>query len=454
MSNNPETKVFIAFDLTTSGGEFFALDDVVRGVLDAPYILGGELLIDVTDHVASVSISRGKSNELDRYTAGNASVTLHNDDRHFDPFYSDGPYFTQIVPRKEVAIETNGIRQFTGFIDDWDLQYQLGQKSFATVSAVDGFLQLAGTELNEFTNIEEKSGERILRILNRPEVAWPSGRRNIQEGRRNLIADFVPQNANVLDELQLIAASETGQIFISKDGAFVFKDRIVGPPLEDSLVFFDDSIAVSSGPTFVNYSNIEVVYGSENLYNRVTISLAAGGDPQTAESPNSQAIYGVRTLSLDNILLTSEVEALELANYLLSIYDEPDLRISSIEVNLHDKNPEQQGKLLDVELQDVYKVVFTPNGIGEPFEQYAVVQGIRENIGIDFHKITYDLGSLRKFPFILDHPIYGVLGGGLPLYDALNATYDSPLVRYDGTEESKNVTGGTIGVASLPTPVP
>jgi hypothetical protein len=150
-------------------------------------------------------------------------------------------------------------------------------------------------------------------------------------------------------------------------------------------------------------------------------------------------------------LLTSDTEALDLANYLLGVYDEPDLRISSVEVNLHDKTSEQQGQLLSIELQDVYKVAFTPNGIGDPFEQYGIVQGIRETIGIDFHKITYDFGSLRKFPFILDHPVYGVLGGGLPLYDALNATYDEAIVRYDGTDASQNVVGGTFGVAALPT---
>jgi hypothetical protein len=448
---NPTTQVFIAFDLSESGGSFFTLDDTVRGVLDAPYILGGDLLVDVTDHVASVSISRGKSNELDRYTAGNASVTLHNDDRVFDPFYEAGPYFTQILPRKEVAIETNGIRQFSGFIDDWDLQYQLGNKSFATVSAVDGFIQLTATQLNEFTNIEEKSGERVLKILNRSEVAWPTGRRDIEQGQRTLQADTVAENTNVLQYLQLIASTEVGQIFISKEGALVFQDRIVGPPIVDSLIFSDGThTPIDSNPTVVNYSNIEVVYGSENLYNRITVTRE-GGEPQTADAPNSQAIYGVQTLSLDGLLLVDDQEALDLANFLLGVYDEPDLRISSVEVNLHDKTTEQQGKLLNIELQDVFLVAFTPNGIGDPFEQYGIIQGIRENIGIDFHKITYDFGSLRKFPFILDHPVYGILGGGLPLYDALNATYDSPLVRYDGTEQSKNVTGGEIGIAALPT---
>jgi hypothetical protein len=225
--------------------------------------------------------------------------------------------------------------------------------------------------------------------------------------------------------------------------------------------YFDGSFAGSSWtgtpnastsftPSFdaVNYSDIQVVYGSENLYNRITVTRA-GGLPQTADSPNSQALYGVQTLSLDGLLLTSDEEAAELAVYLLGVYDEPDLRISSVEVNLHDKSPDQQGKLLNIELQDVFKVVFTPNGIGDPFEQYGIVQGIRETIGIDFHKIIYDFGSFRKFPFILDHPIYGVLGGGLPLYDAVDSIYDAPLVRYNGQERSSNVVGGTVGVASV-----
>ena len=433
----PDTKVFIAFDLTDSLGSYFALDDPVRGVLNSNYILGGDVLYDVTDHVASVSIGRGKSNELDRYTAGNASITLHNDDRHFDPFYEAGPFYTQIVPRKQVAVETNGIRQYTGFIDDWDLSYQLGNKSFASVNCVDGFLQLNATQLDAFTNVEELPGDRIVTILNRPEVAWPSANRIIETGTRTLQADSVLQNTNLLSYLQIIEDTEVGALFMDKDGALNFQDRIVGPPLVDTLIFSDGTHGTATTATYVNYSDIQVVYGSENLYNRVVVTRE-GGTPQIADSVNSQALYGIQTLSLDGLLLVDDSDALDLANYLLGVYDEPDLRISSVEVNLHDKNPEQQGKLLQIELQDVYKIAFTPNGIGDPFEQYAYVTGISHSIGIDQHKITFDFGSIRKFPFILDHPVYGVLGGGLPLYDALNAIYDEPTVRYNGSQNTGN----------------
>jgi hypothetical protein len=426
---NPETKVYIAFDLTASGGSYFALNDPIRGVLDSSYVLGGDVLVDVTSYVASVSIDRGKSRELDRYTAGNASVTLHNDDRTFDPFYSGSPFATQILPRKQVVIETNGIRQFTGYIDDWDLRYELGGKSFASISCIDGFLQLSSTQIDSFTTTSQLSGERIVAIINRPEVAWPAGERDIDAGQETLQADVVPENTNALQYLQLVESTEPGSLFMSKSGALTFRDRITIPPLVDTLIFADDGRAESVG-----YSDIEVVYGSENLYNRIVVTRE-GGTPQVADNPASQALYGVQTLSLDGLLLTSDADSLTLADYLLGRYDQPELRFSSLRVNLHDKETSDQAELLAVEIQDVLKIIFTPNGIGDAIDRYGLVTGIKHSIGIDTHTVTFDFGSVQDFPLILDDPIYGRLGGSLPLYDDASTSYDEPLVRYDGTEE-------------------
>jgi hypothetical protein len=426
---NPDTRVFIAFDLTASGGSFFALNDPVRGVLDSEFVLGGDVLVDVTNYVASASISRGKSRELDRFTAGNASVTLHNDDRTFDPFYADSPFFSQILPRKQVVIETNGIRQFTGYIDDWDLTYELGGKSFASISCIDGFLQLSATQLSEFTNTAQLSGERIIDIINRPEVAWPAGERDIDPGQETLQADTVPENTNALQYLQLVESTEPGALFMSKSGALTFRDRITIPPLVDTLIFADDGRAESVG-----YSDIQVIYGSENLYNRVIVTRE-DGLPQTVDNPASQSIYGVQTLSLDGLLLTTDADSLLLANYLLGRYDQPELRFSSLQVTLHDKNTSDQAELLAVEIQDVIKIVFTPNGIPPAIDRYVLVTGIKHSIGIDTHTVTFDFGSVQDFPLILDDPIYGRLGGALPLYDDIGTSYDDDLVRYDGSEE-------------------
>lgn len=423
----PDTRVFIAFDLTASGGTFFSLNDPVRGVLDSSYVLGGDVLVDVTDYVANVTISRGKSRELDQFQAGHATVTLHNDDRTFDPFYVNSPYHTQILPRKAIAIEINGERAFSGYIDDWDLSYDVSGKSFASVSAIDGFFLLTAAQLEGFTNVSQKSGERVVEILNRPEVAWSASLRDIDTGLATMQADTVDQNTNVLSYLQLVEKSENGALFMNKAGAITFRDRLTIPPLVDTVVFADDG-------TGIGYTNIEVRYGSENLYNRVVVTNL-GGTAQVADSLDSQDLYGVSAYSIDGILLTDDTKALELANYLVGRFDQPELRIESVTATLEDKNSVEVEALVSAEINDVIRVKFTPNKIGDAIDQYGIITGIEHNVTVDRHTVTIKLGSVQDFPLILDNPIYGRLGGSLPVYDDSGTSYDDPLVRYDGSEQ-------------------
>jgi hypothetical protein len=422
----PETKVFVQFDLEASSVAFFTLDDPVQGVLDGIYGLGGDVLEDVTQFVASISIGRGKSRELDRFTAGQASVTFHNDNRWFDPFYVDSPYFEQFVPKRQVVITTNGVRQYTGYIDDIDLQYNLGNKSFATITCTDAFSQISSSTLETFTNTVQKSGDRVNEILSRPEVSWPLADRNIDTGQQTLQADVVTDGTNALGYLQLVESSEPGSLFISKDGKVTFKDRSYQAPLTETIVFADDDTALG-----VAYNNIEVVYGSENLYNNITITRA-GGTAQIVNDTASQAIYGIQSLNEDGLLMETDADALTVAQLYLDQYSTPELRFSSVGFTLHDKTQSIQDLLCGLEISDVVRVVFTPNGIGDPISEYAIITGISHNVGIDNHSINFEFGSTVGLAFVLDSDIYGVLGGNLPLYDDIDTDYDST-VKYDGS---------------------
>ena len=423
----PVTKVYIGFNLPAAGSNLFILDDPTQGLLNSVYVLGGDVLTDVTNYVASVSVDRGKSRELDRYTAGHASVTLHNDTRVFDPYNTASPYYTQIVPRKPIVVEVNGERVFTGFIDDWDLTYNVSGKSFASVSAVDGFLRLSAAELDSFTNTSELSSARINTILNRHDVAWPVASRAIDTGLATLQADLVPENTNALQYLQLVESTENGKLFIDRSGLLTFKNRIPVPSLNDIAVFADDA-------TFdaIKYTNIDVIYGSENLYNRVSITRESGTS-QTVDSTESQDAYGIASLSLDGLLFNSDADSLQLANYLLNLYEQPELRFNSLTVNLHDKTSAQVQKLTTTDIGSAAQIIFTPNQTGSPIEQYAVVTGIKHDIGIDRHSVTYSFSSIFYIALILDDPIYGRLGGFLPTYDSSTTTYDEA-VNYEGAD--------------------
>lgn len=105
---------------------------------------------DITEHVREVSTSRGRSSELDTYSAGSCQVLLDNRTRLFDPENSAGTYYGNLTPLRPIRIRVtpNGgtIRSiFFGFIDQWPQSYSWPNEATVTVTATDAF-----KVLNEF----------------------------------------------------------------------------------------------------------------------------------------------------------------------------------------------------------------------------------------------------------------------------------------------------------------
>jgi hypothetical protein len=245
--------------------------------------------------------------------------------------------------------------------------------------------------------------------LNKPEVNWPAANRSIETGLTTLQADTIPQNENALGYLQLVEQTENGMLFINRSGAVTFKNRVTEPSATE-IIFADDST-----PNGIRYTNIQVIYGSENFYNQVVIQRL-NGSKQTADSVASQNLYGISALNISGVLLTDDVEANSLANYLVGIYDEPELRINSVTVNLHDKTPAEVAKLVTAEIGDTLKIRFTPNQIGSVIAQNAIIIGINHSIGIDQHEVAFNFATLAYYPFILDSAVYGLLNSGVLVY--------------------------------------
>lgn len=419
-------RVFIAFDLSASGGAFFTLDDTTKGLLDnSTYKLAGDILTDVTQYVTSVSIDRGKSRELEGYNSGTATVVFNNESRIFDPFYTAGTYYGQLVPRKQITIEINEELIYSGYVRAWDLSYDLSGKSNATVSAVDGFAFLSTDVLEARTNSVQNSGFRIVEILNLPEVAWPSALRDIDGGEQSLIADSISEGTSALTYLQLVEQSEPGALFMSRDGLVTFRDSTYAPiPVAVSggvrpagggtkpPVIRKQSLVFTDAPTFstdISYNAINVIYGTEQLANFVTIT-AVGGTPQTVQSDSSIASYGLAGLSIDGLLMDSDAAALQMAYWYANRYAEPVLRIDSIRVILHDKSSQIVNQIAIMELNDVVQVIYTPNGVGDAINEYLVVSGISHSISTDSHEVEIKFSTTtEQVAFLLDNTEFGVL---------------------------------------------
>jgi hypothetical protein len=395
----PVEKVEVGFDTSFSGaGNFFTLDSATKGQLNnASFPLGGLQFIDVTERVKTFSISRGKSSLFASFPAGQLNVEFNNHDRAFDPLYDQSPFAGNIVPRREIRVSTADEVQYTGWIDDWAFSYLPNGDSVAEAIAYDATSIISNQVLSAGTPTAQKTGARVSAILD--QINWSPESRNIDTGEANLSTFPIQANENAFSYLQQIAASEPGLVFIDKDGRLTFIDRSQTPTSANFVQF---------GATAIPFQNLEVSYGSDNLYNRVIIARAGGG---TATATDTQSIedYGLRVLEAPEVLLATDNDLAELALVLAQQYSQPEYRFSSLEVALHKLDPAEQEDVLSVDLGSICRVDFTPNGIGSQISRFVQVISINHTVRTDRHFVEFGFQSVEYAYLVLDDAEFGKL---------------------------------------------
>ena len=379
----------------------FTLDDPVAGVLDnTEFVLSGVTFEDVTSRVRSLSISRGKNRDLDRFNSGSLSVEFNNTDRAFDPLYTASPFAGNIVPRRDVRVLADGTAQYVGKVTDWNLGYDPSGQSIAELQASDAFTFLAQQLVTPGTATEQASGARVEAVLDMESVEWPSADRVIDTGASTLGADEFSGNA--LQYLQKVELSEGGLLFIDKEGRVAFKDRL-STPTTDSVTVFSD-VAGSGIP----FAPALVEYGSEQLFNQVTVTSGFG----TATSNNllSQTRYGILERNV-NTLLSSQTQVETYADFLVGRYAEPEYRFARLAVDMDNLTPAQKAQMFGLDMGSVIQINFTPNGLGDPIQRYGLVIFLGHSVSPDEHIMNVGVGSLQTSLFVLDDAEFGKLSG-------------------------------------------
>jgi hypothetical protein len=372
----------------------FTLDDPVLGLLDSGILDGGIDYVDVSDALVSVSTKRGRSRDLERTSAGQLSVDLRNENRAFDPLNYSSPLQPLVVPRKPVRVVADGTAVFTGVVDDWNFSYNMGGVSVASLGASDAFSLFAREENAGGSAVEQGSGARIGAVLDQLSIAWPALDRDIDTGNTTLLAG--PIQGNALTYLQDIEESEAGLIYMSKDGKVSFRERLIQPV--SSAVMFGDDLGIP-------YDAIEIVYGTEQLANAVTVTSATG--TATASDATSQEVYGLTEVDKDTLLVAGDLQGL--ADYIIARYSTPEYRIQRIRVSMRALTQEQQTSVLSLELGGQADVRFTPNRIGQPISIRNRIIGISHDVDPDSHFVSFSFEELPFEFFILDDAVFGIL---------------------------------------------
>lgn len=396
---NPKIKIELGSDASISG-DWFTLDNATKGLLDGSYTLADGYYLDVTAYATNFNIGRGKSRELDRYQAGHANVSFDNTKRYFDPTFTASPFYGQIVPRRNLRITVKDIVQFTGIIDDWDLSFSVDGNASAVCSAYDNMAVLAQQTLTNALYPQESAGSRINRVLDSSGVIYNAVARNIEPGQMFIASAGVDNSMGALDHIQNVELSEDGAFFIDKNANAIFYDSAHSISASSIVTLADDGTGIS-------YQTMNIVYGSELLYNQANVKNPSGSVSSATNQTSLQA-YGIRTIDEDT-LLSDDAQSLRLATWLVSQYAAPELRFESIAISMGDSTLAEQGLILNLEIGGKCKIVYTPANIPPAITKYAQIIGIDHAADPDQHIVTLHFKTLDNQIFILDDSVFGLL---------------------------------------------
>lgn len=394
-------KVELGFTEEGQGAPFFTLDDPVLGVLDSPNVFlgGADVFVDVTEFFDSYSLNRGKSRELEKYQAGQLSVAFRNATRAFDPTFEASPFFGQIVPKRGIRISTNDKIQFQGVVDDWNVSYERGGNSLAVAQCFDSISFLAGRSFGDVSFSQESTKERIGSVLD--EIGWSDELRDLGDTVTNVVSDTVSADTNVLEYLQKLARGEPGDLFIDKTSKVKFVGR--------NEAFTSDGLTFADDGSGVGYKTIEAVFGSEELFNKVTITSPAGNE--TRSNSSSIGEYGERDL-LRNTFLSSSDEVGQLADFLVDRFELPEFRFQGITIDLRAQSEQVKNDILDLELGNIVEVKFTPNEIPPQIVRYGKIIGIQQQVTPQVQEVILRLQTTEGALLVLDDQVFGRLDAG------------------------------------------
>jgi len=397
----PTYQVLVGFQTTTGFGQPFQLNDAVYGLLDTG-TLGGLAYADLTSIVLSVNIRRGRNRQLDQFNAGTAQVVFNNNSRILDPLNTASIYYPFVLPRSPIIIYANGTPIYTGFVEDWNLDYMNANQGRMVARCVDTFGTLANQQLNAFTPSAQTSGLRVDAVLDRPEVAY-QGARSIGTGSSTLGPYAVSQDTNVLNYLQQVNTSEQGYIYTAADGTLTFKGRssVLNPVAGASF---------TTNGTGIPYMSLVNQYGSELLYNYIVTQSPAGA-AQTSSDADSIALYQTQNYNLLQLLNSTTSEVAGLGAYLLGKYRNPVVRFTGVSCELAALTSAQWSTIFAIDLTSIVTVQKDYN-TGTPLteSQTLIVSGIEHRIVPGSHTINFTMESTDGNQYLtLDDAIFGTL---------------------------------------------
>ena len=388
--------------------EAFVLDE---SLLDGPDVLDGdgEDFQDITEYVDNITITRGRKQPEDAFGAGQMFVSMFTEvaDRVLDPFNTSSIYYNTstdqpgLGPLRPIRLSREGEYLFVGKVISYQQNYVLGGLTRYGVAAADDIYTLAQAVLPETTPAVQTSAVRLSAVL---ALIPYTGTTSITASPTATLGDFViAEGTNVNTYVNRINQAEQGRIFCDREGVLVMQSRI-GTTLDAPTVTYNDT------GTQTKYDVLGVEFDQQAIINQATVQIEVGGTAQTASDASSIAEYFTQALAITDSLLSSDAQALTLADYLLD--GTPTPRFTSISTTFASLTTPQKDLLAPIDIGECVQITKTyTTGTPLAITQDLAVEGVDHDINVSTgHRVTiYTSQTTVLNDLILDDITYGTL---------------------------------------------
>jgi len=291
--------------------------------------------VDVTPDVRQLATNRGRSKQMDAFSAGTASVALQDFDDRYNAWNPAGIWSADTqhrthIPLRVRALTTNRTDYlFSGTTDAVEDSWPGTVDARTEVQATDAFKSLARQTLPVVVGVGagELGGARIGRLL---DAAAYSGTRDLNAGAAHFAATTMGDIA--LDLIDQIREGEAGAFYIAGDGTATFRDQgalATDPRMASVQWTFVDRDEDAVNATYTCYSELTLETNDEQIVNKASVTRP-GGSAQVFQDASSVAWYGPRTYTVTDIPFADDVAALTLAQIAVQLGANNEQRIDAI----------------------------------------------------------------------------------------------------------------------------
>jgi hypothetical protein len=203
----------------------------------------------------------------------------------------------------------------------------------------------------------------------------------------------------------------SGDVYASQSGLLTSVSSAITAPTVLTFADANSQGTAYGNGTGIPFTDLEVVYASEQLYNKVQV--VGVNATAVVEDTASQLLYGLRGYGQTDNLTTSTTKPAEIAAAFLGEFRLPEYRANQLTIALESLGSAVQTSVLGIEIRDVVRVCFQPSAQGGVVDKYYQVLGVNANVDVERDAVTLNLASLDNLSFRLDSPYLGVLDTGI-----------------------------------------